>query len=99
MAVINLKIGKNLFNKEATVEDTIVTLETIDKLNTDSSMSGQASIMIDYAVKLFAERGVTRDEVLALPSTDFATLMDGISNIINIINETDSSEDEGETKK
>lgn len=99
MAVIKIKCGKDELTKKATVEDTLKTLDTIDKLENADGNYDIANIEINYLVELFGNQGISREDLLSLPSEDFTAVMEQVEDIFNTINGVDESDADVEAEE
>lgn len=102
MAQIKLKLGEEKLVKEATIEDTIRVFESMAKsMNLDGDIAKEAKIMIDLAVSLFGDKGVTEEQIKSLPSEEWKDFSEQVMDIVYTIQGVNTEEDntETETKK
>lgn len=97
MAVINLTVGEDKYSKKATTEDVLIVLETMDCLQEASGMYESTNAVLDMLAHLFVKQGLTKDDLMKLPSEEFANVTDQVDDIIEIINGSDG--DDKDTKK
>lgn len=94
MAVINLKVGENKYSKKATTEDVLIALETMDRIQNASGMFESTQATLDMLVRLFVKQGVTKEDIMSLPSEEFEGIMDQVDEILETINGSDNESKE-----
>lgn len=87
MSLLTLNVGEKEYVKEGTVEDTVLSLEYLGKVQqievNDYADTAKINLLfIEYATKLFVKQNLSKKVLLSAPSEAFEDIMSQVGDLM-----------------